>query len=456
MSSFHHHLPPVAAEYIAGLTYDKRKVRHLVGRFHAWFELKQVGTSEINTDFIDPFIRLPWARELADSTKFLYGQHLERYVGWLGERGYTRSTKKSVASTRLPKTAWSFIQELQSTLSPGTCKFYRCVLRGWFQWAGPKGIDTCKLTRKDVVEYGRTLYERGLAPETRGHYLATLRRYLFYLDDQGLLANKPRNLIRSSDFPKPPRLLPRALRPDIDAELCARLATASDIRCQGLLLMRHTGMRVGELTALELDCVREDRYLKVPLGKLKSERLVPLNDEALALVRALQERGRSGRDWLIENPRRQKPYCTGSYHTSIRPIRDGLEKSDGLEITTHRLRHTFATELLNAGLSLAALRQLLGHRSMNMTLRYVSLVPNRLRQDYLAANAKARERYGKVPDAPRTAQLADDTTSADTIADVVRRIKRDAATLSEAQRTRARRAARQLKNLGILLDELGL
>jgi len=449
-------LPPVAAQYVAGFPCDKRKERHLVGRFHAWLKVKQVDTSEISAELIDPFIQLPWTRELADSTKFLYGQHLERYIGWLGERGYTRSTKNSVASTRLPKTAWSFIQELQSTLSPGTCKLYRCVLRGWFQWAGPKGIVTRKLKRKDIVEYGRTLHRRGLAPETRGHYLAMLRRYLFYLDDQGLLANKPRNLIRSSDFPKQPRLLPRALRPDIDAELCARLATASDIRCQGLLLMRHTGMRVGELTALELDCVREDRYLKVPLGKLKSERLVPLNDEALALVRALQEQGRPDRDWLIENPRRQKPYCTGSYHTSIRPIRDDLEKPDGLEITTHRLRHTFATELLNAGLSLAALRQLLGHRSMNMTLRYASLAPNRLRQDYLAANASAKERYGKIPEAPRSAQLEQDTTSAQTIADTVRRIKRDAATLSKEQKARARRAARQLKNIGILLADLGL
>lgn len=450
-----HQLPPVAAEYVAGFPCDKRKGRHLVGRFHAWLKVKQVDTSEISVELIDPFIRLPWARELADSTKFLYGQHLERYVGWLGERGYTRSMKNSVASTRLPKTAWSFIQELQSTLSPGTCKFYRCVLRGWFQWAGPNGIDTCKLTRKDVVEYGRTLYERGLAPETRGHYLATLRRYLFYLDDQGLLAYKPRNLIRSSDFPKQPRLLPRALRPDIDAELCARLATASDIRCQGLLLMRHTGMRVGELTALELDCVREDRYLKVPLGKLKTERLVPLNDEALKLVRELQKQGRAGRDWLIENPRRHKPFCTGSYHTSMQLLRDGLEKPDGLEITTHRLRHSFATELLNAGLSLMALMELLGHRSMNMTLRYVRLTPNRLRKDYLAANAKARERYGKVPEAPSAAQL-DDRTAAETIADTVRQIKRDAATLSKQQKARARRAARELKNLGIVLNELGL
>jgi site-specific recombinase XerD len=303
------------------------------------------------------------------------------------------------------------------------------------------------------------MYNRKLAPTTRTRHLVVLRRYLYYLDEQKLLAEAPAVLIRRSDFPRLPRLLPRALRADVDAQLCARLAAATDTRCRGLLLMRHTGLRVGELANLRLDCVREDNqghhYLKVPLGKLNTERLVPLNDDALGIARTLQEHGRSAREWLIENRSTRRPYTTASYRNSISRVSSGLEKPDGLPITTHRLRHTFSTELLNAGLSLAAIRQLLGHHSMNMTLRYVTLTPNRLRQDYLSANTKARERYGKVPEAPRAAQL-DDRTSAETIGDIVRQIKRDAATLSKEQKARARRAARQLKNLRILLDELGL
>jgi integrase len=304
------------------------------------------------------------------------------------------------------------------------------------------------------------LHDRRLAPATRGHYLAKLRGYLFYLADEGLLAKNPMNLIRPADFPRRPSLLPRALQPAVDAELRARLTAATDMRCRGLLLMRHTGLRVGELATLRLDCVHEDhkghRYLKVPLGKLKKERLVPLNDEGLSLAIALQEQGRDDRKWLIESPRTKKPFGTARYHETMREIREGIPTPDGIRITTHRMRHTFATELLSGGLSLAAIRQLLGHRSMNMTLRYVSLTPDRLRQEYLAANTKARERYGKVPAAPRAAQLDDERTSAEAIADIVRQIKRDAAELSEEQKARARRAVRQLKNLGILLDELGL
>ena len=315
------------------------------------------------------------------------------------------------------------------------------------------------MSRADIVAFCRMLYDRGLAPATRCHYLAKLRGYLFYLADEGLLAENPMNLIRPADFPKRPSLLPRALQPDVDAKLRARMAAAPDIRCRGLLLMRHTGLRVGELATLRFDCVHEDhlghRYLKVPLGKLKKERLVPLNDEGLSLATALQEQGRDGRKWLLESPRTKKPFGTARYHETMRAIREGIPTPDGIRITTHRLRHTFATELLSGGLSLAAIRQLLGHRSMNMTLRYVSLTPDRLRQEYLTANAKARERYGKVPEAPPTAQ-PDDRTAAETIAGTVRQIKRDAATLTKEQKARARRAVRELKNLGIVLNELGL
>lgn len=459
--SLYGQLPPTAAEYVSGFP-SKSRTRYLIGRLHAWLEMKQIDVSELNTDLVDRFIHLPWTRRLTDSTKFHYRKQLDRYVGRCGDCGHAQRSQTSVPfePLLLPQTARQFVQELEATLSPGTCNCYRTALRRWFRWAKSKGIDTRELTRQDVVAFFNMLHHRGLAPETRGQYLAKLRRYLFYLADQDLLSNQPTTLIRLTDFPKRPSPLPRALRPDVDAELRARLTAAQDIRYRGLLLMRHTGLRVGELATLTFECVHEDHqehcYLKVPLGKLKNERLVPLNDETLSLVRELQQQGRRGRRWLIENPRRKKPYGIARYQQLLRALQDGLATPDGLRITTHRLRHTFATELLNAGLSVVAIRQLLGHRSINMTLRYVSLTPNQLRQAYLVANTKARQRYGKIPEAPRTAGPLDDATSADTIADVVRRVKRDAATLPEKHKARARRATRQLKNLGILLNELGL
>jgi site-specific recombinase XerD len=345
-------------------------------------------------------------------------------------------------------------------MAHGTTKKYEYLLRRWHQWLDSQSIEIRNLTRNEVVAFSRMLHERGLTPQTRGDYLVKLRRYLFCLSDQGLLADHPGNLIRAADFPKPPILLPRALSPHVDAELRARLAVASHVTCRGLLLMRHTGLRVGELANLSFNCAHEDHqghpYLKVPLGKLKKERLVPLNDEAVALVRELQEQGRPGRAWLIENPRTKRPFTTATYQEWLQSLRSGLPNEDGQAITTHRLRHSFATELLSAGLGVVAIKQLLGHRSINMTLRYVNLTPNQLRDEYLAANAKARKQYGKVPEAPRTDESSDGTTSAGALADLVRKVKRDAATLSEEQKPRARRAARQLSNIAILLNEIGL
>ena len=93
---FRHQLPPVAAKYVAEFPYDKRKVRHLVGRFHAWLAVDDVDTVDINTDLVDQFLKLPWTRKLAASTRELYDRHLYRYV-WYRD---SRRIQARVPSTR--------------------------------------------------------------------------------------------------------------------------------------------------------------------------------------------------------------------------------------------------------------------------------------------------------------------------------------------------------------------
>jgi integrase len=89
--------------------------------------------------------------------------------------------------------------------------------------------------------------------------------------------------------PRLPRALPRYISPDADRRLVRELENWSNrLRADALLLMRATGLRIGELVDLELDCVHEvpgqGAWLKVPLGKLDTERMVPLDDETLAIV----------------------------------------------------------------------------------------------------------------------------------------------------------------------------
>src|SRR5699024_10076363 len=92
-----------------------------------------------------------------------------------------------------------------------------------------------------------------------------------------------RRLVFRSDLPKLPRALPRYLPPDTDRQLTAALEACPDrLVAAALLLQRATGLRIGELVDLELDCVHEipgqGAWLKVPLGKVATERMVPLDE----------------------------------------------------------------------------------------------------------------------------------------------------------------------------------
>src|SRR6185437_14524764 len=99
----------------------------------------------------------------------------------------------------------------------------------------------------------------------------------------------PRRLIFPRAAPKLPHPLPRYLPPDPERALLAALDNSPNrLRADALLLLRATGMRIGELTMLELGCVHEvpgqGAWLKVPLGKLLTERMVPIDDETVQII----------------------------------------------------------------------------------------------------------------------------------------------------------------------------
>src|SRR5665213_4573783 len=135
--------------------------------------------------------------------------------------------------------------------------------------------------------------------------------------------------------------------------------------------MRRTGLRIGELRKLERDCVREDHagghFLKVPLGKMNNERLVPLDADTLKVIRGLQGLTPADSEWLVRGAR-GRSVALQTYQQMLHRHAEGMALPDAL--TTHRLRHTFATSLMNGGMSLLGIMKLLGHRDQRMTLRY--------------------------------------------------------------------------------------
>jgi integrase len=217
-----------------------------------------------------------------------------------------------------------------------------------------------------------------------------------------------RRLVFRSDMPRMPRPLPRYLPVDADRRLGEALARSEfRLAADALLLARATGLRIGELLDLELDCVHEvpgnGAWLKVPLGKLDTERMVPLDDDSLALIDRIVVTRSQGRP--LPHPRTGRPAQFLFTHHGRRLAQQALRAelvraADAVgiaHVTPHQLRHTFATAMVNAGVSLQALMALLGHISAEMSLRYGRLFDTTVRAEYERALALAKTRLGSLP-----------------------------------------------------------
>jgi integrase len=233
-----------------------------------------------------------------------------------------------------------------------------------------------------------------------------------------------RQLIFSGDVPKLPRVLPRYLPVDADRRLADALrASPSRLAARALLLQRACGLRIGELLDLELDCVHEvpgsGAWLKVPLGKLDTERMIPLDDGALALIDAITEIRSPGQPLPHPRYRRSAQFLFTRHgrRLSQNAVRDELARAAedaGLgHVTPHQLRHTYATAMVNAGVSLQALMALLGHVSAEMSLRYGKLFDSTVRTEYERALTLAKGRLGAMPGGRAGLPLADITGGAE-------------------------------------------
>jgi integrase len=248
------------------------------------------------------------------------------------------------------------------------------------------------------------------ASERRGRVLA-VHCLLNDIAEWGWPQAPERRLVFRSDIPKLPRALPRYLTPDLDRRLTHALQGWPErLPADALLLQRATGLRIGELIDLELDCVHEipgqGAWLKVPLGKLNTERMVPLDEETVALIDRIVAHRSAGRP--LPHPRTTRPTDFLFTHHGrrltvyhLRDVMTRVTRDAGLPHTTpHQLRHTYATALVNAGVSLQSLMTLLGHVSAEMSLRYGRLFDSTVRTEYERALTAAKAHLGTLPAEP--------------------------------------------------------
>lgn len=236
------------------------------------------------------------------------------------------------------------------------------------------------ITRQDIEAYVEDEQDRGLKIGAVKSRLTAVYAFLNYLIKSDIL---PPEILRRKIRLKLPKALPRAIEFE---EIDKLLSVVTKVRDRAIIiLLIRTGMRIGELLNLHVSDINlQERKISIYIGEKNAQgRVVYFCDDAKeALLSWLNER-KPGHRYLFYG-RHGRPL---SYAGARKLFRKYLTKS-GLEAkgyTLHQLRHTFATELLNAGMRLEVLQQLLGHSTIEMTRHYARLTDKTREEEYFRA-----------------------------------------------------------------------
>jgi site-specific recombinase XerD len=290
-----------------------------------------------------------------------------------------------------------YLEEKALSQRPATISNARSSTKAFIEYldtAHPELASFRELERRHVEGWIRYLASKGYARSTVRNMILKVRGFLEWMQMEGWEEAPPEPLFRRGDLPPEDHHLPRPLAPETDRALLEELRREGGILSKSLLFMRTTALRIQELLDLTIDSLSElpggQWSLRVPLGKLHSEREIPVDAETAALFGEIVElRGtpppvkdeRTGKPRLFLLMRREG----GRYsREALRYYLNRAEKKAGLREhpSPHRLRHTRATELLRAGMALPALMKYLGHRSIGMTLRYAEVTGTDVRRAY--------------------------------------------------------------------------
>jgi integrase/recombinase XerD len=239
-----------------------------------------------------------------------------------------------------------------------------------------------QLEKQDLEAFIEHEQDRGLKPASIRLRVVCIRSFLQYLLDEDKIGPQ---VLRRKIQVKLPKALPRAMDP---SDVKRLLAAVHDVRDRAMILvMLRTGLRIGEVLDLKISDVQLiDRKLLIYEGeKNHIGRTVCLSADALEALQQWLFIRDPNIEILFYSRRRRSMAYTTARERFIKYLKRA--KLAHKRYTLHSLRHTFATELLNAGMRLECLQQLLGHSSLEMTLRYARLSDKTREEEYFKAMA---------------------------------------------------------------------
>lgn len=264
---------------------------------------------------------------------------------------------------------------------PNTLEVNFVAIKLFLKFIQEEGIrELGAVSRVSVEAFVEHEQDRGLKPATVYSHLSQTNAFLKFCIESGVVDEavlKKRVRIKLPDY------LPRAIEPEDVKRLVSVIDQVRD-RAMILMLLR-TGMRIGELLGLRmLDLDLKDRRVLIhEAEKTRVGRVVYFSDDAARALSTWLEKRERSKDLLFYAQGRESLGYAGARAVFVKYVK--LADLCGKGYTLHCLRHTFASELLNAGMRLECLQQLLGHTSLEVTRRYARLTDKTREEEYFRA-----------------------------------------------------------------------
>ena len=284
----------------------------------------------------------------------------------------------------------------ERSYSPHTIKAYKTDLiqfsRFVKEYGGTGSFNVSSVDKKTVQHFVGSLTEKGLSPKSTGRKLASIKSFFRYLLKHAHVESNPASTVKA---PKQHASLPKFLQKEVLEQILS-YSDKDDWQLKRdktiLELLYSTGIRLGELVAIDMGDVQINQKTVKVFGKGGKERIVPFGGKAAeALDFYLKERNIYVHKDLNDNPlfisRQGLRISPRTVQSRLKKLFDSVAAGSGF--TPHLMRHTFATHLLDHGADIRAVKELLGHASLSSTQIYTHLETEKMKKIFEQAHPHA-------------------------------------------------------------------
>ena len=285
---------------------------------------------------------------------------------------------------------------LERSYSPNTLDAYCKDLQKLFNFYADNGIDFREVTLKDLDLFAGGLRDKGISPRSLARILSGVRSFYRFLVLEREIVQDPTELLES---PKIGRHLPQVLSVE---EIDQILAVIDQSKPEGVRdhciieVLYSCGLRISELTNLQIsNLFLDEGFIRIQ-GKGSKERLVPISARAVRELRMWFEVRKhidvkpGFEDYVFVSRTRGKNLSRISLFVFIQ--RYAAQAGIAKEISPHTFRHSFATHLLQGGANLRAIQDMLGHESLGTTEIYMHMDTSHLREQLLNCHPRGKKK----------------------------------------------------------------